>query len=102
MAKRVYENSWFYRRTAALATMGFCKIGMGYCLWKGLDNALFRDAFTTLALLDGATINGYMGWSFADDRSVVNKLGKDAFRRDDVPEGWPVDIAPPEKIEGQP
>lgn len=101
MPKRIYENSWKYRRSAVFTTLIGCAAGMAYCLLQGVDNALYRDAFTTLALLFGTTLQGYMGWVVADDRFVTNKLGKEAFRKEEVPDGWPDDVAPPEKMEGQ-
>jgi len=96
--QRQYENNWRIRRTAVISTLVGCAAGMAYILFLGEDTVLNQTAFTSLAMLFGSTLFAYLGWATYDDRSVVNRLGKDAFclRRPDAPEDYPADIAPPE------
>lgn len=89
--------SWKIRRRVVIATIGFCMGCIVYLMVKGeADSRLHETIAMGVIGLFISTVGSYVFGAAWDDKNVMSSLGKDAYRSEIVPDGWPEGVAPPE------
>lgn len=91
--------SWKIRRRIVIATLGFCAGCIVYLMIYGqADSRLHETIAYGLIGTAISTIGSYVFGAAWDDSNVMRTLGPEAYRdqAQNVPQGWPADIAPPE------
>lgn len=93
--------SWTQRRRVVFSTLVICAgLVLRFAFWptEGIDPELAKLIVLGAFGLAGTTIGTYVFGAAWDDRNVMSTLGKEAYASTTtVPEGWPPDIAPPER-----